>query len=149
MLLYLIAIEISEPGMQIRCHVHGFPSKLPISVQYDTDYSGGSVLTKHCLWVLAMSTCFLYMPGSLPSGFIWSRWRGKRSRHSRHMRNAQFYVSGKRSIKFAQPYVVVCFVVISSTQRLTHCCHMRTLIWAILHSCNGLLRAANHFINYM
>ena len=38
------------------------------------------------------------MPGSLTSGFLWSRWRGKRSRHSRRMRNPQFYVSGKRPI---------------------------------------------------
>ena len=36
------------------------------------------------------------MPGSLTSGFLWSRWRGKRSRHSRRMHNPQFYVSGKR-----------------------------------------------------
>ena len=38
------------------------------------------------------------MPGSPTSGFIWSRWRGNRSRHSRRMRNPQFYVSGKRPI---------------------------------------------------
>ena len=38
------------------------------------------------------------MPGSLTSGFLWSRWRGKRSRHSRRMRNPQFYVSDKRLI---------------------------------------------------
>ena len=38
----------------------------------------------------------LGMPGT--SGFLWSRWRGKRSRHSRRMRNPQFYVSGKRPI---------------------------------------------------
>ena len=31
------------------------------------------------------------MPGSLTSGFLWSRWR-----HSRRMHNSQFYVSGKR-----------------------------------------------------
>ena len=36
------------------------------------------------------------MPQSLTSGFHWSRWRGKRPRHSRHMRNQQSYVSGKR-----------------------------------------------------
>ena len=36
------------------------------------------------------------MPGSLSSGFLWTRWRGKRSRHSRRMRYPQFYVSGKR-----------------------------------------------------
>ena len=29
-------------------------------------------------------------------GIAHSRWRGKRSRHSRRMRNPQFYVSGKR-----------------------------------------------------
>ena len=32
-------------------------------------------------------TCFTHvpwcMPGSLTNGFLWSRWRGKRSRHSR------------------------------------------------------------------
>ena len=37
--------------------------------------------------------------GSLTRGFLWSRWRGKRSRHSRHMRNPQYYVSGKRPIR--------------------------------------------------
>ena len=36
------------------------------------------------------------MTGSLTRGFHWSRWRGKRSRHSRCMRNPSFYVSGKR-----------------------------------------------------
>ena len=36
------------------------------------------------------------MPGLLTSGFLRSRWRGKRSRHSRCMRKPQFYVSGKR-----------------------------------------------------
>ena len=39
-----------------------------------------------------------WMPGSLTSGFLWSRWRGKRSRHSRRMRNTQFDVTGKRPI---------------------------------------------------
>ena len=38
------------------------------------------------------------MPGSLTSGFLWSQWRGKRSRHSRRMRNSQFYVFDKRPI---------------------------------------------------
>ena len=45
-------------------------------------------------------TCVTYvpccMPGSLTSCFLWIRWRGKRSRHSRCMHNPQFYVSGKR-----------------------------------------------------
>ena len=40
------------------------------------------------------------MPGSLTCVFLWSWWRGKRSRHSRRMRNPQFYVSGKRPIEY-------------------------------------------------
>ena len=50
---------------------------------------------QHDTWVTHVSWC---MPGSLTSGFLWSRWRGKRSRHSRCMHNRQFYVhvSGKR-----------------------------------------------------
>ena len=36
------------------------------------------------------------MPGSLTSGFLRSRRRGKRFWHSQRMRNPQFYVSGKR-----------------------------------------------------
>ena len=39
------------------------------------------------------------MPGSLTSGFLWSRWRGKRSRHPRCMCSPQLYVSGKRPMK--------------------------------------------------
>ena len=47
----------------------------------------------HGMCVTHMSWC---MPGSLTSGFLWSRRWGKHSRHSRRMRNPQFYVSGKR-----------------------------------------------------
>ena len=36
------------------------------------------------------------MPGSLTSGFLWSRCRGKRSQHTRRIHNPQFYLSGKR-----------------------------------------------------
>ena len=47
-------------------------------------------------------TCVTHVPGcmqgSLTSRFRWSRWRGKRCRHSRRMRNPHFYVSGKRPI---------------------------------------------------
>ena len=52
---------------------------------------------------LAIPTCITHVPwcmsGSLTSGFLWSRWRGRRSRHSRQMCNPQFYVSGKRPIR--------------------------------------------------
>ena len=43
-------------------------------------------------------TCVTDVPGSLTSCFLWCRWRGKRSQHSRCMRNPQFCVSGKRSM---------------------------------------------------
>ena len=45
-------------------------------------------------------TCMTHAPWSVPwsltNDYLWNRWRGKRSRHSRCMRNPQFYVSGKR-----------------------------------------------------
>ena len=47
----------------------------------------------HGTYVTHVPCC---MPGSLTSGFPWSWWRGKRSRHSLCMRNLQFCVSGKR-----------------------------------------------------
>ena len=47
------------------------------------------------------------MPGSLTSGFLWNQWRGKRSRHSRRMRNPQFYVSGKRPM-YLYPVIIKC-----------------------------------------
>ena len=40
------------------------------------------------------------IPGSLTSSFLWRRWRGKRSGHSRRMRNQQLYVSGKRPMHY-------------------------------------------------
>ena len=54
----------------------------------DSDMYLGTSVT-HVPWCI---------PGSLTSGFLWSRWRVKRSRHSRRMRNPEFYVSGKRPI---------------------------------------------------
>ena len=52
----------------------------------DPDMHQGTCVT-HVPWC---------MPGSLTSDFLWSRWRGKCSRHSRRMRNWQVYVYGKR-----------------------------------------------------
>ena len=50
-------------------------------------------------------TCATHMPwcipGSLTHGFLWSWCRGKRSRHSRCMHKAQFYVSGKGPMQSA------------------------------------------------
>ena len=47
----------------------------------------------HGTCVTRVSWC---MSGSLSSRFHLSRWRGKRSRHSRRMRNPQVCVSGRR-----------------------------------------------------
>ena len=51
--------------------------------------------THHGMCVTHVSRC---MPESLTNGFLWNRWQGKRSRHSRCMRNAWFYVSDKRTM---------------------------------------------------
>ena len=59
-------------------------------------------------------TCITHVPwcrpGSLTSGFLWSRCRGKRSRHSRCMRNPQFYVYGKRPM----PWLLQSWHLVSS-----------------------------------
>ena len=51
-------------------------------------------------------TCVTHVPwcmsGSLNSGFLWSRWRGKRFRHSPRMPNPEFNVSGKRTMASAE-----------------------------------------------
>ena len=68
----------------------------PPPLASDPDMHHGTYVT-HVPWC---------MPGSLTSGFLWSRWRGKRSRHSQRMRNPESYVSGKRPMNFAT--VVLC-----------------------------------------
>ena len=54
----------------------------------DTDIRHGTCVS-HVSWCT---------PGLLTGRFLWSRWRGKRSRHFQRMRNPQFCVSGKRPI---------------------------------------------------
>ena len=68
-------------------HAPGMPGTFsPSQWISDPDMHHGTCAT-HVPWC---------MPGSLTSGFLWSRCRRKRSRHSRRMRNSRFYVSGKR-----------------------------------------------------
>ena len=70
-------------------HVPGMSGRFPPPTRVsDPDMHHGTCVT-HVPWC---------MPGSLPSGFLWSRWWGKRSQHSRRMRKPQFYVSGKRPV---------------------------------------------------
>ena len=74
-------------GFPCVAHVPGMPGTFPPPPRVsDPDMHRGTCVT-HVPWCL---------PGSLTSGFLWSRWRRKRSRHSQRMRNLQFYVSGKR-----------------------------------------------------
>ena len=73
-------------------HAPGMPGTFsPPPRDDDPDMHHGTCVT-HVSWC---------MPGSLTSRFLWTRWRGKRSRHSRRTRNPQFYVSGKRPIVMA------------------------------------------------
>ena len=70
-------------------HASGMPgtfSPLPRVSEPDMHY--GTCVT-HVPWC---------MPGWLTSGCLWSRWRRKRSPHSRRMHIPQFYVFGKRPI---------------------------------------------------
>ena len=77
--------------MQV-AHAPGMPGTFsPPPRVSDPDMHHGTCVT-HVPWC---------MPGSLTSGFLWSRWRGKRSRHSRRMRNSQFY--GKRPMIYHTP----------------------------------------------
>ena len=74
--------------VQLRgAHAPGMPGTFSLLPQVsDHDMHHGTCVT-HVPWC---------KPRSLTSGFLWIRWRIKRSRHSRRMRNPQFYVSGKR-----------------------------------------------------
>ena len=65
-------------------HAPGMPGTFsPPPRVSDPDMHQGTCVT-HVPWC---------MPGSLTSSFLQSRWRGKFYRHSRCMRNPQFYVS--------------------------------------------------------
>ena len=74
-------------------HAPGMPGTFyPSSRVSDPDMHHGTCVM-HVPWC---------MPGSLTSGLLGSRWRGKRSRHSRRMRKPQFYVSGKKPLAECQ-----------------------------------------------
>ena len=59
----------------------------------DPDMYHGTCVT-HVPWCLPAS-----LTSALTSGYLWSRWRGKRSLHSRCTGNPQFNVSGKRPME--------------------------------------------------
>ena len=87
-------------------HAPGMPGTFsPPPLVSDPDMHHGTCLT-HVPWC---------MSGSLTSGFLWNRWRRKRSRHSRRMRNPQFCVSGKRPMGLR-------FKSINSVSTIGHTC---------------------------
>ena len=67
------------------------------------------------------NTCVMHvpwcMPGSLTSGFLWSWWRRKLSRHFLCMRNWQFYVSDKRPMLYMGS--LFCFYHLHAVLELT------------------------------
>ena len=78
-------------------------------------------------------TCVMYvpwcMPGSLTSGFLWRRWRGKRSRHLHAQPTIFAYiVSGKRPMAtpWHAPY----------TSIKVSCCHKTKVFHSLpIHQC--------------
>ena len=74
---------------------------------------------QHGTRVTHVSWC---MPGSPTSDFLWSQWRGKRSRHSRRIRNPQFYVSYKRPMRQAS-----CLLYPSLTTRVLYIRYLHIL----------------------
>ena len=67
-----------------------------------------------------------YMPGSLTRGFLWSRWRRKRSRHSRCMRNPHFCVCGKRPIHMDVPNTAAIHQPGLTTKQMTNMCDFKS-----------------------
>ena len=66
-------------------HAPGIPGTFSLPPRFGDPVMHHSTCVTHLPW---------WMPGSLTSGFLWSRW--KRSRHSRLTRTPQFYVSDMR-----------------------------------------------------
>ena len=56
-------------------------------------------------------------------GIANQRWRGKRSRHSRRMRNPQFYVSGKRPMKSRDSFDAWAGIVWHSSNNIGSICN--------------------------
>ena len=106
-------------------------------------------------FMLAIPTCITHvpwcMPGSLTSGFRWSRWRGKCSRHSRPMRNLQFYVPGKRPMVYLTVSILqICaadkFAFYSERPFIANACNLLNgfmlcfLRWNAHHFADGIFK---------
>ena len=105
-------------------------SFFPPPLVSDPDMHHGTCVT-HVPWC---------MPGSVTSSFLWSRWQGKRSRHSRRVRNPQFYVSGKRPIKREQMIRCQMWNLISHFMLFHTLCKIKST-FAIVWSWRGIIRS--------
>ena len=110
LLKYLVSVGSHGPlarYVKLRvAHAPGMPGTFsPPPGVSDPDMHRGTCVT-HVPWC---------MTGSLTSGFPLSRWRGKRSRHSRRMRNPQFHVSVKSPTEVVVESVVVWWSVVRTT----------------------------------
>ena len=74
----------------IKLRVAHVPGTFPLAQRVSDPSMHHGMCMTHVPWC---------MSGSCTSGFLWSRWRGKCSRHSRRVCNPQFYVSHKRPMK--------------------------------------------------
>ena len=92
---YLFNMKLSAYDIQVNLHMDCLRQE-----RRNWHYRGEGGLPRITDPDMHRGTCVTHVPwcipGSLTSGFLWSRWWGKRSRHFRRMHNPQFYVSGKR-----------------------------------------------------
>ena len=112
-------------------HAPGMPGTFSLPPQVSNPNMHHGMCVTHVPWC---------MSGLLTSGFLWSRWRGKRSRHSRRMHNPQFYVSGKRPIEHG-PAPISCsnnLIVLPALQHTFYCMVGLVVIWThsriVVHS---------------
>ena len=83
-------------------------------------------------------TCVTHVPwcksGSLTNGFIWNRWRGKRSRHPRCMRYPRFCVSGKRPMFMCEINALQTFFKDNASENAA-CKDIDNIFQASVHEC--------------
>ena len=85
-LAVVVAMALLPVKLRV-AHAPGMPEMFPPSPLFSDPHMHHGTCVTHAPWC---------MPGLLTTGFLWSRWQGKRSCYSR--RNTQFYVYGKRHI---------------------------------------------------
>ena len=92
-------------------------------------------------------TCITHVPwcmrGSLTSGFLWSRWWEKHSRHSRCMCNPQFYVSSKRSY-WHKATIIHPLQLCSNTHSIINHCRL-CLVLLVVYITNANLTNLIHY----